>query len=220
MVLAGFSPFELQALKCREIYLHTRSLSDGVGPVDTDGRFGLYGPCSTDGAPVSTWERARRGYGSSMPSFQTGTFDWTGWASHDLQGDAGAHRTRVPWWIPAPNRERGDRALPPLRCERGFGAAHAGVLSSVDAVASRPHRGNRMGPLAVCDPRGTVNEREKEEGRDLLLWAGYALERGIGEGEGAELPSREDRPARARQTRGRVSTGRAKSAALSCGGQT
>ena len=29
-VLAGFPPFELQALRCREIYLHTRGLSDGV----------------------------------------------------------------------------------------------------------------------------------------------------------------------------------------------
>ena len=35
-VLAGFPPFELQALRCREIYLHTRSLSDGVGPVGVD----------------------------------------------------------------------------------------------------------------------------------------------------------------------------------------
>ena len=35
-VIAGFSPFELQALKCREIYLHTWGLSDGVGPVGAD----------------------------------------------------------------------------------------------------------------------------------------------------------------------------------------
>ena len=37
-MLAGFPPFELQALRCREIYLHTRSLSDGVGQVDADVR--------------------------------------------------------------------------------------------------------------------------------------------------------------------------------------
>ena len=60
-------------------------------------------------------------------------------------------------------------ALPPLRCERGFGAAHVGVLSGVGAAAPRPHRGNRMGPLAAGDPRGTVGEREREEGRHLLL---------------------------------------------------
>ena len=35
-MLAGFSPFELQALRCREIYLHTCGLSDGVSPVDAD----------------------------------------------------------------------------------------------------------------------------------------------------------------------------------------
>ena len=35
-VLAGFSPFELQALRCREIYLHTRGLSDGVDPMGAD----------------------------------------------------------------------------------------------------------------------------------------------------------------------------------------
>ena len=35
-VLAGFPPFELQALRCREIYLHTRGLSDGVDPVGAD----------------------------------------------------------------------------------------------------------------------------------------------------------------------------------------
>ena len=57
-----------------------------------------------------------------------------------------------------------------------------------------------MGPLAAGDPRGTVGEREREEGRDLLLWAGYASEGGSGEGGGAELPPREDRPAGARQT--------------------
>ena len=35
-VLAGFPPFELQALRCREIYLHTRGLSDEVDPVGAD----------------------------------------------------------------------------------------------------------------------------------------------------------------------------------------
>ena len=35
-VLAGFPPLELQALRCREIYLHTRGLSDGVGTVGDD----------------------------------------------------------------------------------------------------------------------------------------------------------------------------------------
>ena len=35
-VLAGFPPFELQALRCREIYLHTRGLSDGIDPVGAD----------------------------------------------------------------------------------------------------------------------------------------------------------------------------------------
>ena len=61
------------------------------------------------------------------------------------------------------------RALPPLRCERGFGAAHVGVLSGVGAAAPRSHHGNRLGPLAAGGPRGTVGEREREEGRDLLL---------------------------------------------------
>ena len=35
-VLAGFPPFELPALRCREIYLHTRGLSDEVDPVGAD----------------------------------------------------------------------------------------------------------------------------------------------------------------------------------------
>ena len=35
-MIAGFPPFELQALRCREIYLHTRGLSGEVGPVDAD----------------------------------------------------------------------------------------------------------------------------------------------------------------------------------------
>ncbi|XP_068967661.1 uncharacterized protein [Bombus flavifrons] len=33
-----FPPFELQALRCREIYLHTRGLSGGVGPVGANVR--------------------------------------------------------------------------------------------------------------------------------------------------------------------------------------
>ncbi|XP_033360084.1 uncharacterized protein LOC117238966 [Bombus vosnesenskii] len=37
-VLNGFPPSELQALRCREIYLHTRGLSGGVGPVGVDVR--------------------------------------------------------------------------------------------------------------------------------------------------------------------------------------
>ena len=39
-VLAGFPPFELQALRCREIYLHTRDLWNGVDSVraDVEGR--------------------------------------------------------------------------------------------------------------------------------------------------------------------------------------
>ena len=79
----------------------------------------------------------------------------------ELQGDASAHRARVLWWILAPNQERSDRALPLLRCERGFGAAHVGVLSGVGAAAPRSHRGNRMGPFAAGDLRGTVDERER-----------------------------------------------------------
>ena len=35
-MIAGFPPFELLALRCREIYLHTRGLSGEVGPVDAD----------------------------------------------------------------------------------------------------------------------------------------------------------------------------------------
>ena len=35
-VPAGFPPFELQALRCREIYLHTRGLSDEADPVGAD----------------------------------------------------------------------------------------------------------------------------------------------------------------------------------------
>nr|XP_033199450.1 uncharacterized protein LOC117161822 [Bombus vancouverensis nearcticus] len=37
-VLAGFPPFKLQALRCREIYLHTRGVSGGVGPEGADFR--------------------------------------------------------------------------------------------------------------------------------------------------------------------------------------
>ena len=36
VVLAWFPPLELQALSCREIYLHTRGLLDGVGTVSDD----------------------------------------------------------------------------------------------------------------------------------------------------------------------------------------
>ena len=105
-----------------------------------------------------------------------------------LQGDAGAHQARVLWQILAPNQEGSDRALPPLWCERGFGAAYFGVLSDVGAFAPWSHHGNRMGPLAAGDPRGTVGEREREEGRDLLLWAGYASEGGRGRGCGSPTP--------------------------------
>ena len=35
-MIAGFPPFELQALRCGEIYLHTRGLSGEVDPVDAD----------------------------------------------------------------------------------------------------------------------------------------------------------------------------------------
>ena len=71
--------------------------------------------------------------------------------------------------------------LPPLRCERGFGAAHIRVLSGVGAAAPRSHRGNQVGSLATGNPRGTVGEREREEGRGLLLCAGYVSECGSGE---------------------------------------
>ena len=137
-VLAGFPPFELQALRCREIYLHTRGPSDGVDPVGADAE---------------------------------------GWARRTLL----------------------DSVLPPLRCERGFGAAHVGVPSGVSAAAPRSHRGNRVGPLATGDPRGTVGGREREESRDLLLWEGYASEGSSGESKGAELPPWGDRPAGAQQ---------------------
>ena len=35
-MFAGFPPLELQALRCREIYLNTRGLLDGVGTVSDD----------------------------------------------------------------------------------------------------------------------------------------------------------------------------------------
>ena len=87
----------------------------------------------------------------------------------DLQGDAGAHRARILWRILASNLEGSDRALPPLRCERGFSAAHVTVLSGVGAAAQRSHRGSRVESLATGDSRGTVGELEREEGRNLLL---------------------------------------------------
>jgi hypothetical protein len=37
-VLAGLPPFELQATRCREIFLHTRRLSVGIGPADAEVR--------------------------------------------------------------------------------------------------------------------------------------------------------------------------------------
>ena len=37
-VHAGFSLFDFQALRCREIYLRTRGLSGGVGPVGANVR--------------------------------------------------------------------------------------------------------------------------------------------------------------------------------------
>ncbi|XP_033365529.1 uncharacterized protein LOC117242734 [Bombus vosnesenskii] len=37
-VLAGFPPSELQALRCRKIYHHTRGVSGGVGPAGADVR--------------------------------------------------------------------------------------------------------------------------------------------------------------------------------------
>ena len=86
--------------------------------------------------------------------------NWDVWLD-DLQGDAGAHRARMLWRILAPNQEGSDRALPPLRCERGFGAAHIRVLSGVGAAAPRSHRGNRVESLATDDFRGTVGERER-----------------------------------------------------------
>ena len=53
VVPVGIPLFELQALRCREIYLHTRGLSSEARWALTLW-FGLGGPCSTDGAPVST----------------------------------------------------------------------------------------------------------------------------------------------------------------------
>ena len=117
-------------------------------------RVGLDGPCSTDGGRAGT--KGSRGRPSKL-----GCLVGWGQAPSDLQGDAGTHRARVIWRILAPNLEGSHRSLPSLRCERGFGAAHVGVLSGVGVAAPRSHRGHRMGPLAAGDPRGTVGERER-----------------------------------------------------------
>ncbi|XP_033361401.1 uncharacterized protein LOC117239712 [Bombus vosnesenskii] len=76
-VLAGFPPFELQALRCREIYLHTRGVSNGVGPAGTDVRV------RAQRALLDRWRasldtragaRGIRILGTVLP---TGTFGWT-----------------------------------------------------------------------------------------------------------------------------------------------
>ena len=75
-VFAGFPPFELQALRCYEIYLHTRNLSDGIGPVDADVKV------RARRVLLDRWRASldmRAGApGSSRPSSQIGTFGWTG----------------------------------------------------------------------------------------------------------------------------------------------
>ena len=198
-MLYWFPPFELQTLRWREIYLHTRGLSDCVDPVGADvksrARRALLDSCR---ANLDDSGRAGAKGPRGRPS-KLGRLVGRGRPPPDLQGDSGAYRARVLWWIPASNQKRGDRALPPLRCERGFGAAHVGILSALGTAAPRPHRGNSMGLLAADDRRGTVGEREREKGRDLLLWAGYASEGGSGKSKGAELPPREDWPAGERQ---------------------
>ena len=61
-VLAGFPLFEFQALRWREIYLAVLGVCRaGLVRWTPTFEFGLGEPCSTDGAPASTWERAPRG---------------------------------------------------------------------------------------------------------------------------------------------------------------
>ena len=136
-VLAGFPPFELQALRCREIYLHTRGLSDGVDPVgaDVEGRARR--------ALLNRWRVSldMRASAPELRVLEAVLPNWDVWLDGaapppDLQGDAGTHRARVLWRILAPNQEGSDRALPPLRCECGFGAAHVGVLSGGGAAGA------------------------------------------------------------------------------------
>ena len=92
-VLAGFSPFELQALRCHEIYLHTRGLSDGVGPVDANirvrARQMTRQPRHESGCAGAKDPRGRLS--------KLGRLVGRGQSSSDLQGDADAHWTLVLW---------------------------------------------------------------------------------------------------------------------------
>ena len=128
------------------------------------------GPAGFGLGSVAVEHRVRRGAsGADASELGTGVLRRRHVGAGLRQGDAGAHQARMLWRILAPNQEGSDRPLPPLRCERGFGAAHVTVLSGVGAAAPRSHHGNRVGSLATGDSRGTVGEREREKGRDLLL---------------------------------------------------
>ena len=118
-VLAGFPPLELQALRCREIDLHTRGLPDGVGTVGDDVE-GWARRALLDRWRVSLDMRAGA---PGLRVLEAVLPNWDVWLDAatppppDLQGDAGTRRARMLWRILAPNQEGSDRVLPPLRCE-------------------------------------------------------------------------------------------------------
>ena len=84
-VLAGFPPFELQALRYREIYLHIRGLSDGVGPVDGDVRV------RARRALLDRWRASlnMRADAPGLRVFEAVLPNWDVWL------DGGGHPT---WW--------------------------------------------------------------------------------------------------------------------------
>jgi hypothetical protein len=141
-VLAGLPPFELQALRCREIYLRTRGLLGGVGAVDAEAE------ARARRELLDRWRagaKCPRGHPSKLGCLVGGALPLTYRLTDVLTGHEcfGEYLRGI--------GKRGDQALPPLRHKCELGAAHAGTLPGVGSAATLSHRGNRMRPLATGD---------------------------------------------------------------------
>ena len=164
-VLAGFPQFELQVLRCREIYFHTRSLSDGVGPVSAEVKV------RPRRALLDRW-RVSLGMRAGAPGLrilEAVLPNWDVW----LDGDGPPLTYRVTHVLTGHgcfgeylHRIGKEATAHSHHCDASVDSAQ---YTLEYCPAPRPHRGNRMRPLAAGDLRSTVGEREREEGRDLLL---------------------------------------------------
>lgn len=86
-----------------------------------------------------------------------------------------AHQAWLHRWIPVPDREGKDGAMPPLSQQPGLGAAHAGGLSSVERRAPSP------GPRGRGKPVARQHGEQPEVGSRGLLPQQSLVARGCGE---------------------------------------